>query len=108
MGHRTITGAVAALLCCVAAGTSAHGPETAAHDGPSHEMAAGMRVPVGPHLRVIAIDMDDTLRYRPSRVWVHRGEAVRIVATNHGKALHEIVIGTRAELEAHARAMREH
>jgi uncharacterized cupredoxin-like copper-binding protein len=58
--------------------------------------------------RTIAIDMDDSMRYSPAEIHVKRGEAVRIVATNRGKLTHEIVIGTRAELEAHARHMREH
>ena len=58
--------------------------------------------------RSIAISMDDSMRYSPAEIQVKRGEAVRIVATNRGKLMHEIVIGTRADLEAHAKHMREH
>jgi uncharacterized cupredoxin-like copper-binding protein len=58
--------------------------------------------------RTVAIAMDDTMRYDPAVIHVKRGESVRIVATNRGKLMHEIVIGTRAQLEAHAKHMREH
>jgi uncharacterized cupredoxin-like copper-binding protein len=87
-----------------------------AHDGPAssvHEMhgpgvAAGSPVAPSKAKRTIAITMDDAMRYEPAQIRVKRGEAVRIVATNRGKLMHEIVIGERADLEAHARRMREH
>ena len=58
--------------------------------------------------RTIALSMDDSMRYSPAQIRVKRGEAVRFVATNRGKLMHEVVIGTRADLEAHAKHMREH
>ena len=58
--------------------------------------------------RTLALSMDDSMRYTPAEIHVKRGEAVRIVATNRGKVLHEVVIGKRADLEAHAKHMREH
>jgi uncharacterized cupredoxin-like copper-binding protein len=58
--------------------------------------------------RTIAITMSDTMRYEPAEITVKRGEPVRFVATNTGKLVHEMVIGTKQELEDHARHMREH
>jgi uncharacterized cupredoxin-like copper-binding protein len=58
--------------------------------------------------RAIAVTMDDTMRYDPAEVSVKAGEKVRFVATNKGKLVHEMVIGTRKELEDHAKHMREH
>jgi uncharacterized cupredoxin-like copper-binding protein len=58
--------------------------------------------------RVIPIAMDDTMRYDPSQIAVKRGETVRFVATNRGKLVHEIVIGTKKALEEHAEHMRMH
>ena len=58
--------------------------------------------------RAIAVTMDDTMRYDPPEVTVKKGEKVRFVATNRGKLVHEMVIGTRKQLEDHAKHMREH
>jgi uncharacterized cupredoxin-like copper-binding protein len=58
--------------------------------------------------RVIPITMSDAMRYEPSEITVKRGETVRFVATNQGKLVHEVVIGTRKELEEHAGHMRMH
>src|SRR5438105_3814573 len=58
--------------------------------------------------RTIAITMSDAMRYDPAEITVKRGETVRFVATNTGKLVHEMVIGTKQELEAHAEHMRQH
>jgi len=39
---------------------------------------------------------------------VKRGETVRFVVRNHGKVMHEMVIGTMKELQDHADLMRKH
>ena len=52
--------------------------------------------------RTIAIRMTDDMRFTPSAITVHEGETVRLRAQNKGKVLHEIVIGTQAELAQHA------
>src|SRR5262249_20351467 len=56
----------------------------------------------------VAVTMDDTMRYDPAEITVKAGERVRFAATNKGKLVHEIVIGTRKDLEEHAKHMREH
>jgi uncharacterized cupredoxin-like copper-binding protein len=51
--------------------------------------------------------MGDAMRFTPARITVKRGETVRFVARNDGKLMHEMVLGTRADLEAHAQMMRK-
>jgi uncharacterized cupredoxin-like copper-binding protein len=55
--------------------------------------------------RTIAVGMADNMRFSPDRIEVRRGETIRFVAANKGKVLHELVIGTKEELEAHAAMM---
>jgi uncharacterized cupredoxin-like copper-binding protein len=43
----------------------------------------------------------------PGDVVVKRGETVRFVVRNEGKVMHEMVIGTMAELKEHAELMRK-
>jgi len=58
--------------------------------------------------RTIAVDMADTMRFSPAEMKIKRGETVKFVVSNSGKQMHEMVIGTRDELEKHAEAMRKH
>jgi uncharacterized cupredoxin-like copper-binding protein len=58
--------------------------------------------------RTVRIAMDDTMRFTPDRIEVREGETVRLVVSNRGKLLHELVIGTRPELESHAALMKKH
>lgn len=57
--------------------------------------------------RTINVEMDDSFRYTPSKITIKRGETVRIVAHNNGKLLHEIVIGSPAELQEHSDLMKK-
>ena len=59
-------------------------------------------------VRTIAVDMSDAMRFTPSQVRVKRGETVKFVVANGGKMLHEMVIGTEAELKKHAELMKKH
>ena len=59
-------------------------------------------------VRTITIDMSDAMRFTPAEVRVKQGETVRFVARNRGKLMHEMVIGTKEELERHAELMRKH
>ncbi len=58
--------------------------------------------------RTVAVSMDDTMRFVPDRVRVKRGETIRFKVTNHGKLVHEMVLGTPASLQEHAAAMCNH
>ena len=58
--------------------------------------------------RTVNVDMSDAMRFTPAEITVKRGETVRFVVSNSGKQMHEMVLGTRKELEEHAALMRKH
>lgn len=55
--------------------------------------------------RSIAVSMSDTMRFTPDRIDVKQGETIKFIARNHGKILHEFVLGSKKELEEHAALM---
>lgn len=55
--------------------------------------------------RSITISMSDNMRFTPDAIDVQQGETVRLVLKNTGTVTHELVIGTRQELDAHAALM---
>lgn len=57
--------------------------------------------------RTIRFDMSDAMRFTPAAIAVKRGETVRLVATNKGQVLHEMVLGTPDELKKHAEMMKK-
>jgi uncharacterized cupredoxin-like copper-binding protein len=57
--------------------------------------------------RTITVDMADTMRFDPAQVDLKKGETVRFVVRNSGKLMHEMVIGTEAELAKHADMMKK-
>ena len=74
----------------------------------AHESALGEPADARKAQRVVSVTMNDTMRFDPAEITVKRGEAVRFVVKNDGKLMHEMVLGTRADLEAHAEMMRMH
>jgi len=72
-----------------------------AHDSPFGRAADPKKA-----TRTIRVDMTDNMRYTPAEIRVKRDEIVRFVATNKGKVLHEMVLGTMDELKKHAQKMR--
>jgi uncharacterized cupredoxin-like copper-binding protein len=57
--------------------------------------------------RTVEIRMSDDMRFTPNHLDVRLGETLRLRATNRGQVMHEIVIGTRAELVEHAEMMKK-
>ena len=57
--------------------------------------------------RTVKMDLSDEMRFHPSVLQVKRGETVRFVVANSGKVLHEMVIGTLADLQEHAALMKK-
>jgi uncharacterized cupredoxin-like copper-binding protein len=55
--------------------------------------------------RTINVTMLDTMRFSPDRVEIKLGETVRFAHKNAGGQLHEFVIGTQEENDAHAALM---
>jgi uncharacterized cupredoxin-like copper-binding protein len=60
----------------------------------------------GKATRTMRIGMSDAMRFSPARLTVKKGETVRFIVRNDGKVLHEMVLGTDAELAKHADLMR--
>lgn len=58
--------------------------------------------------RTIEITMLDTMRFVPDQITVKQGETVRLTVKNSGKVMHELVIGTKQELDMHAEMMKKH
>lgn len=56
--------------------------------------------------REIRLSMGDDMRFSPDSFSVKRGETVRLIITNAGAQLHELVIGTPAALAEHAEMMK--
>lgn len=58
--------------------------------------------------RTIEVTMLDTMRFMPAQITVKQGETVRLKVKNVGKVMHELVIGTKQELDMHAEMMKKH
>ena len=107
---------VGALLGLASHGAvHAHGPEAhgdakkkPAVASPAEQKRFGIAGDARRVDRTIEIRMTDRMRFEPSSISVKEGETVRFVHRNAGKLMHEMVIGTRAELEQHAEMMRKH
>ena len=105
---RGIELAVALLLGAVAVTARAHGDEAhAPKSGPvvmeqKDWGIAGVPKAVS---RTVRIRMGDDMRFSPDRLEFREGETVRFVVQNAGRLMHEFVIGTPAELDAHAALM---
>jgi uncharacterized cupredoxin-like copper-binding protein len=56
--------------------------------------------------RTVEVAMGDDMRFTPDRIEVREGETIRFLVRNRGQVPHEMVIGTQAELAAHAASMK--
>ncbi len=57
--------------------------------------------------RTVTVTMSDAMQFSPASIAVKRGETIRFVLKNEGKARHELVLGTIHELKEHAALMRK-
>lgn len=57
--------------------------------------------------RTITVDMLDTMRFGPAEIAVRQGETIRFIVVNKGVLPHELVLGTKEDLKAHADEMRK-
>lgn len=99
---------MAAVLVGASWGAAAHGRED--HDqkaGPVTMEQKPWGIAAAPKAakRTIELTMGDNMRFTPDLIEVRQGEVVKLVVHNGGQMLHEIVIGTKKELEAHAALM---
>lgn len=86
------------LLSLLPAVAMAHGGALATGAGEPGQLADVQRT--------VRIGMDDAMRYTPNVLTVRRGDTLRLLVSNHGAVMHEIVLGTSEEIEHHLRAMR--
>jgi uncharacterized cupredoxin-like copper-binding protein len=104
--------AMLAALAVMPLATLAHGPvdhakaPNAAISADEH--AFGVEGDPRKSARTITISMGDSMRYSQSEIRIRQGETVTLVIRNKGKLLHELVIGTEDELNAHAELMRKY
>ena len=75
-----------------------HSHETHVHASPAAADTA---------IRTVTLTMDDSMRFTPANWQATSGETVRIHVVNSGKVRHEFVMGTEAELKAHADEMKK-
>lgn len=108
---RNFIAVIAAALAFLPLAATAHGPEkhgSAPKPISTEEHPWGRQGDPKKATRTIAIGMSDAMRYTPAEVRVKQGETVRFVVKNDGKAMHEMVIGTLAELRAHGELMKKY
>lgn len=55
--------------------------------------------------RTIRVTMSDEMRFTPDSIEVKPGETIRFLVHNAGKVMHEMVLGTKKELDEHAAMM---
>ncbi len=55
--------------------------------------------------QTVTLSMSDSMRFTPDRIDVKQGDTVKIVLKNTGAVTHELVIGTKKELDEHVALM---
>jgi uncharacterized cupredoxin-like copper-binding protein len=53
----------------------------------------------------VTFTMTDNMRFNPDKLEVKQGETIRFVIKNGGQVMHEMVIGTKKDLDEHAALM---
>lgn len=100
--------ALIATALCTTGWALAHGDAShAAKQGPviKEQKDWGIAGDAKAVSRTIKVTMLDTMRFSPDRVEVKLGETIRFAHKNAGAQLHEFVIGTQKENDAHAALM---
>ena len=99
---------LATLLAGAATSSLAHGDDAKTHSAAAvnkEQKAWGIAGDARSVTRSVTLTMDDKMRFTPDRLSFKQGETVRFVVRNQGKLLHELVIGTKKELDEHAAMM---
>lgn len=55
--------------------------------------------------RTVTFTMTDKMRFSPEKLEVKQGETIKFVIKNGGKVMHEMVLGTKKDLDEHAAMM---
>lgn len=102
-GLMLAAGLPSVLQTAAAHGNQPHG--SAPRAAPAEQKAWGIAGRAAAVTRNVEVVMTDDMRFTPARLSVRLGQTVRFKVRNRGRVLHEFVIGTRAENEAHAALM---
>lgn len=100
-------GTTLAALLLTAMPAQAHGDKHPASAGPirKEQKAWGIASEARLARRTLVVTMDDDMQFHPDHIEARLGETVRLVIRNEGVMKHEFVLGTEAELKAHAELM---
>ena len=106
---RTLLPVLTLCLASIAPQALAHGETDHSNKAPikQEQKAWGIAGTAQAATRTIEIGMSDNMRFTPDQIEVKKGETVRFVHTNKGQVMHEFVLGTKAELDAHAALMKK-
>ncbi len=104
MKHYLSAIALSVLATTAAAHGDEHKPKPAA-SVKKEQKPWGIAADKNAKVRTIELQMLDTMRFSPDRIQVKQGETLRLVLRNTGKVMHELVIGTKQELDEHAALM---
>ena len=103
--------AVAASLMLAAGAANAHGDKahakTAGEPVKKEQKDWGIAGDATAVKLTIKHGMRDSMRFTPDLAQVKLGDTVRFVIQNEGKVMHEFVIGTKKENQAHAELMKK-
>lgn len=106
--NRLITYALFAVAvvsgCSALAWSQLVGQAGQAH-GHTHGAAEAPTAPVA--IRTVTVTLGDDMRFNPANWQATSGETVRIQLVNTGKVRHEFILGTEADLQAHAEEMKK-
>lgn len=95
----------AAMTAAMAVSASAHEGKTATGAVKKEQKPWGIAGDAKSVTRTITLAMTDNMRFSPDRLDIKRGETIKFIVRNDGKMLHEMVIGSKQELEKHAALM---
>src|SRR5687768_14286800 len=84
-----------------------HKPSTNKPTTKPEETPFGRAADASQARRTILVEMRDSYEFSPNEITVQAGEVVRFVVVNTGKGLHEMVLGSKKELEEHNQLMQE-
>jgi uncharacterized cupredoxin-like copper-binding protein len=108
----TQTALLAALIAMLCGPAFAHddekGGNKAARPTSTEEKPFGREGDPKKVSRTVEVDMSDRMRFSPAELTVKQGETVRFRVKNSGKLMHEMVLGTMADLKEHAEMMKKH
>ena len=77
------------------------------HAGGHDDAAIGEPGVAAQATRTVAVDMADTMRFRPASIMAKQGETIRFVVKNSGQLKHEFVLGSAKELKEHYEVMKK-